>query len=288
MDIGRERHPRFTDRVVIVSGAGAAKGSGWGNGRATAVGFAAEGAKVVVVDLHADRAEETRDMIARDGGQAMVVAADVTDRQQVAALVARTLESYGRIDVLHNNVGLAGGASGLIEAISDKAWDREMAVSAKSVFLTVQAVLPTMIAQGAGVITNTSSTLAVRAIEMPSLTYTAAKAAVEAMTQSLAVSHGPRGIRVNCLRIGFMDTPLNRASWSHQIDGQAAMERAMAASASVVPLRRMGTGLDSAAAALFLASDEASYLNGVILPVDGGVELAPVHIPGLFDEIAKG
>ena len=283
MDWPRERLARFAGKVVIVSGAGAPKGPGWGNGRATAIAFAAEGAKVVAVDLHADRAEETRAMIASNSGEAIAVTANVTDREQIAALVAKTMATYGRIDVLHNNVGVAGGESGMIEATSEEAWDREMAVSAKSVFLTMQAVLPTMIAQGAGVITNTSSTLAVRFIERPSLTYTAAKAAVEAMTQSVAVSHGPLGIRANCLRIGFMDTPLNRSGWAHRIDGDAALERAMEASASVVPLRRMGTGLDSASAALFLASDEASYLNGVILPVDGGVELAPVHIPGLLE-----
>lgn len=283
MDIAQQNPRRFDGKVIIVSGAGAPKGPGWGNGRATALAFAAEGAKVVAVDLHADRAEETRAMIAEAGGEAIAMTADVTQPDQVATVVAGTLKAYGRIDVLHNNVGVAGGESGMIELATERAWDREISVSAKSVFLTMQAVLPTMVGQGAGVITNTSSTLAVRFIERPSLAYTAAKAAVEAMTQSVAVSHGPKGIRVNCLRIGFMDTPLNRSGWSQRIGDQEALEQAMAASASVVPLGRMGTGRDSAAAALFLASDAASYLNGVILPVDGGVELAPIHIPGLMD-----
>lgn len=283
MNTPTPRAHRFAGKVVIVSGAGAPKGPGYGNGRTTAQAFAAEGARVVAVDLHLGRAEETVEMITEAGGEAIAVKADVTRSDEVAALIVRAQQTYGRIDVLHNNVGVAMAESGMIETASEAAYDLEMAVSAKSVFLTMRAVLPVMVAHGGGVITNTSSTLAARFIEQPSFSYTAAKAAVEAMTRSVAVSHGARGIRVNCLRIGFMDTPLNRAGWGHRIGDQALLERALANSAAAVPTGRMGTGVDSAAAALFLASDEASYLNGVILPVDGGVELAPIHIAGLME-----
>jgi NAD(P)-dependent dehydrogenase (short-subunit alcohol dehydrogenase family) len=277
-----DRQSRFKDRVVIVAGAGAPDAPGWGNGRAAAVRFAREGAKVIAVDMRKDRAKETCRLIEAEGGLCVAMSADVTDKAQVADLVARTLALHGRIDVLHNNVGVAGGDSGNVETASEAAWEREMAINAKSVFLTMQAVLPVMVAQGRGVITNTSSTLAVRYIEAPSFAYTAAKAAVEAMTQSVAVSHGPKGIRVNCLRVGFMDTPLNRLGWGSVVGDDTVLNTIMAASARSVPLARMGDGMDTAAAALFLASDEASYLNGVILPVDGGVELAPVYIEGLM------
>jgi NAD(P)-dependent dehydrogenase (short-subunit alcohol dehydrogenase family) len=270
---------RFEGKTVIVAGAGAIEAQGWGNGRATAVAFAREGASVVAIDYREDRALETKAIIDKEGGQCLAVAANVTKPEQVVAAVEQALETYGRIDVLHHNVGFGGG--GQILTTTPEAWDREMAGNAKSVFLCMQAVLPSMIERGAGVITTTSSTLAVRFIESPSLTYTAAKAAVEAMTRSVAVSHGHMGIRANCIRIGFMDTPLNRAGWRPQFDSDEAYDAAIAASAKAVPLGRMGSGWDTASTALFLASDAAAYLNGVVIPVDGGVELAPIFIPGL-------
>ena len=140
--------------------------------------------------------------------------------------------------------------------------------------------LPPMLEQQ-GVITTTSSTLAIRFIEAPSLAYTAAKAAVEAMTRSVAASFGPLGVRANCIRIGFMDTPLNRSGWRPQFDTEEAYQTAIDESAKAVPLQRMGTGWDTASLAVFLASDEAAYLNGVVIPIDGGVEHAPIHIDGL-------
>jgi len=272
---------RFQDKVVIVMGAGAPPIQGWGNGKATAIAFAREGARVIAVDMMTDRAEETRAIIVKEGNSCIAMKADVTKAADVQAVVDSALNHYGRIDILHNNVGVSGGNHAFIGDTSEEAYDREMAVSAKSVFLCCKAVLPAMVRQKQGVITNTSSTLAARFIERPSFTYSAAKAAVEAMTRSLAVSHGPLGIRTNCVRIGFMDTPLNRSGWSQRLGGEEAYNVAIAASADAVPSKRVGTGWDSAAAALFLASDDASYLNGVVLPVDGGVEWAPIHIEGL-------
>jgi NAD(P)-dependent dehydrogenase (short-subunit alcohol dehydrogenase family) len=275
---------RFEDRVVLVMGGGSVAGPGMGNGRATALAFAREGARVVVVDLAPERALETVALIAAEQGQAEALSADVTREADVRAVVEHTVSAHGRIDVLHNNVGVSGGATGDVESTAEAAWDREVGVSAKSVFVCCKLVLPIMVKQGSGVITNTSSTLARRFIEIPSFGYSAAKAAVESMTRSIAVSHGPRGIRANCIRIGFMDTPLNRSGWSPALGGDAGYQRAIAASARAVPLRRMGTAQDTAAAALFLASDEGGYLNGVVLPVDGGVEHAPVHIEGLLGD----
>lgn len=278
--------PRFDGKVIVVMGAGAAPGPGWGNGRATSIAFAKAGALVVAVDLNQEAADETQRIIESDGGRCVALRADVTNSEGVEAAVQSARELTGRIDVLHNNVGMAMGRSGDVEKTSERSFDREMAVTAKSAFLCMRAVLPIMSAQGSGVITNTSSVLAIRFIEQPSFTYSAAKAAVEAMTRSVAASHGPKGIRTNCLRIGYMDTPINRAGWQSQLGGSEAYEAGITSAARVVPMRRMGTGLDTAAAAVFLASDDASYLNGVILPVDGGVEHTPVIIPDV--SIAHG
>jgi NAD(P)-dependent dehydrogenase (short-subunit alcohol dehydrogenase family) len=208
--------------VVVVMGGGSVPGPGVGNGKATAVAFAREGARVAVVDLHRERADETAAIITAAGGTAEAIAADVTREADVRAAVRRVMDRWGRIDVLHNNVGVSGGLTADPETTDEVAWEREFAITAKSVFLCCKAVLPLMVEQGRGVITNTSSTLAQRFIEVPSFGYSAAKAAVESMTRSLAVSHGPKGIRVNCIRIGFMDTPLNRAGWEPVLGGEEA------------------------------------------------------------------
>jgi NAD(P)-dependent dehydrogenase (short-subunit alcohol dehydrogenase family) len=270
---------RLQGKIAIVVGAGATPAPGMGNGRAVALTFAREGAKVIAVDRALDRAELTAAMIEKDGGECLPLAANVTRPDDVATMAKAVLAAHGRIDILHHNVGFGGNGDILTTMPED--FDRQFAGNAKSVFLCMQAVLPAMIAQGAGVVTTTSSTLSTRFIETPAFTYTVAKAAVEAMTRSLAVSHGPMGIRANCIRIGFMDTPLNQSGWRPQFETDEAYDAVIAESARAVPLRRMGTGWDTASLALFLASDEAAYLNGVIIPVDGGVELAPIHIAGL-------
>jgi NAD(P)-dependent dehydrogenase (short-subunit alcohol dehydrogenase family) len=270
---------RFEGKVVIVAGAGSTEAPGWGNGRATALAFAREGAQVIAVDRHEARAEQTREMIEAEGGLCLAIGANVAKPEAVEAMVEQVLAAHGRIDVLHHNVGYGG--NGDIVTTSPEDYDRIMSGNSRSVFLCMRAVLPTLINQGAGVITTTSSTLATRFIETPSFTYTVAKAAVEAMTRSVAVSHGPMGIRANCIRIGFMDTPINYSGWRPQFDRQEDYDAIIAESAKAVPLRRMGSGWDTAKAAVFLASDDAAYLNGVILPVDGGVDVAPVYIPGL-------
>lgn len=250
-----------------------------GNGRATALAFAREGARVIAVDLHAERADETRALIEAEGGECMAIRANVARPDDVDAMAALALAAHGRIDVLHHNVGFGG--NGDVETTSPEDWDRQMGGNAKSVFLCLRAILPIMVKQKSGVVTTTSSTLAVRFLETPTFTYSVAKAAVEAMTRSVAISHGPRGVRANCIRVGFMDTPLNRSGWRPQFESEEAYDAAIADSARAVPLGRMGAGWDTAATALFLASDDAAYLNGVIIPVDGGVEHAPVHIASL-------
>ena len=270
---------RLTGKVALVAGAGATPALGMGNGRATAIAMAREGSNVVAVDLRRDRAEATCAAIAAEGGRAIALAADLTQPDGAAAAVSAAVETFGRLDILHHNVGFGG--VGDILATTPAEFDRQMGGNARSVFLCMQASLPTMIAQGRGVITTTSSTLAVRAIETANFTYSVAKAAVEAMTRQVAVSYGAKGVRANCIRVGFMDTPLNRAGWRPAFDSEATYEAAIAASANAVPLRRMGDGWDTASLAVFLASDEAAYLNGVVIPLDGGVEHAPIHIPGL-------
>jgi NAD(P)-dependent dehydrogenase (short-subunit alcohol dehydrogenase family) len=255
---------RLQDRVAIVSGAGSS-GPGWGNGKAAAVLFAREGAKVVCVDLVESAAAETASLIADEGGAALALTADVTDAASIGAAVRGTTDRWGRIDVLHNNVGinLPGGA---VEA-SEESWRRVIDVNLTSVFLTCKAVLPIMEAQGAGAIINISSLAAIRWTGYPYISYSASKAAVGQFTRAVAVEYAARGIRANAILPGILDTP----HVYRQIAGyHGGVEEMRAKRAAVVPMKRQGDGWDVAWAAVFLASDEAKFITGVELPVDGG------------------
>lgn len=256
---------RLKDRVALVFGAGSV-GPGWGNGKATAVLFAREGAKVVAVDINGEAAEETRAIIAGEGGTCDAITADVTRSDEVEAAVEATVRRHGRIDVLHNNVGITemGGPVELPEA----SWHRVMDINATSVFLTCKHVLPIMERQGKGAIVNISSLAAIRYTGYPYIAYYAAKAAVNQFTVGLALQYAAKGIRVNAILPGFMNTPLIH----QQISGQyASADEMVRARDALSPTGKMGTGWDIANAALFLASDEANYITGVCLPVDGGV-----------------
>lgn len=258
---------RLQDRVALVMGAGSS-GPGWGNGKATAVRFAREGAKVVCVDVVEAAAEETAGIIAGEGGSAVALTCDVTDTAAVKAVVDDTVGRWGRIDVLQNNVGIAvmGGPVELDEA----AWQRVLDVNLTSVFLACKHVLPVMLAQGKGAIVNVSSIAAVRWVGYPYASYYASKGGLNQLTCGLALQYAAQGIRANAIMPGLMDTPLIRT----QIAGQYAdVETMIRERDAKSPTGRMGDAWDVANAALFLASDEAKYVNGVCLPVDGGHHL---------------
>ena len=257
---------RLKDKVALVTGAGSI-GSGWGNGKAAAVLYAREGARVLAADLNIDAAEETRSIIAAEGGDCTAFRADVTDATQVAAMLAACVEAYGRIDVLHNNVGIphVGGP----EETTEEDWDKLFAVNAKSMYLTCRACLPQMVAQNSGAIVNISSVASLRYVGFPSAAYSAAKAAVNQLTQNIAVQYAGQGIRANCVLPGLMHTPQIERYITAGYQGDA--EQMIRERDAMVPMGYMGNAWDVAHAALFLASDEAKYITGTQLIVDGGL-----------------
>ena len=248
---------RLAGKVAIVTGAGS-QGDGVGTGKAMACVFAREGARVCLVDLDRDRAEATRSMIHADGGEAFVCAADVTEPQACANVVAATAERYGRLDVLVNTVGFGAGASRL-EALPDALWDRVMSVNLKSAMLMSKHALPQLIA-ARGNIVNIASSAGLRA--HGAVAYGPSKAALIALSRELAVMYGRDGVRANTIAPGHLFTPL-----VEQFVDAAGRDRRR----RIAPLGIEGDAWDVAAAALFLASDEARFITGVCLPVDGGV-----------------
>ncbi len=259
--------PRFTDRVAIVAGAGCI-GPGWGNGRAVAVGLAAEGARVFAVDLHAEAMTETLDRIAEFGGTVEPYLCDVTKSDQVAAMVEACIAAFGRVDILVNCVGgsAAGGAVEMDEAV----WNGQLAFNLTSVFLACKYVLPHMIAQGGGAIVNFSSTSGLRFTGAAQIAYAATKAAVIQMGKVMAVQHAKDGIRVNTVVPGQLHTPMVEARLAGQRTG-GDVETLLQQRIARIPLGFMGDGRDSAAAVLFLASDEARFITGTEIVVDGGM-----------------
>jgi NAD(P)-dependent dehydrogenase (short-subunit alcohol dehydrogenase family) len=260
--VGRNR---LEGKVILVFGAGSV-GEGWGNGKATSVAYAKEGATVIAVDREKSAAEATASIIDALGGRARSLAADVTDSASVKAVVDEVVRSEGQIDVLHNNVGttIMGGPVEL----SEEDWHTVLDVNLTSAYLTCKHVLPGMIARGKGAIINISSIAAIRYTGYPYSAYYAAKAGVNQFTIGLALQYARQGIRVNAIMPGLMNTPLIYQQISGQYSDAEAMARARH---EATPMGRMGTGWDIAAAAVFLASDEANYITGVCLPVDGGL-----------------
>ena len=259
---------RLKGRSAIVFGAGSS-GPGWGNGKAAAVAFAREGAKVACVDLSAEAAEETAAIIRAEGHDAVAIAADVTQLTSVEAAAAQAAEAFGRIDILHNNVGVTH-MGGPVELDEDK-FQAALDLNIGPVYRTAKAVLPYMLKAGGGAIVNISSLAAIRYVGYPYFAYYATKAAVNQATVALAMQYARQGIRANCIMPGLIDTPLIYK----QISGQyGSVEEMVAARDAMVPLGRMGTAWDVAAAAVFLASDEAKFITGVCLPVDGGQSCA--------------
>ena len=258
---------RLKDKVAIVTGAGSI-GPGWGNGKATAVLFAREGAKVFGVDLNLAAAEETKTIIDKEGGVCTVQKVDVSKSGEVKAMIDRCIEIYGRIDILHNNVGIVV-TGGPVET-SEDTWDRVMAVNLKSMFLTCKYVLPHMERQGYGVIINISSLAAIRYTGIPYVTYYTTKAGILGLTQSIALQYAEKNIRANTILPGLINTPLIVDSLK-EVYAEGDIEKMIQIRSQQCPMKKMGDAWDVAHAALFLASDEAKYITGAQLVVDGGI-----------------
>ncbi len=260
---------RLAKKTAIVIGAGQGPGTGMGNGRATAIRFAQEGANVLAVDRDLASAQETCAMAAKDAkGQCEAYEADVTREASMKAMVAHARERWGRVDILHYNVGvsIAGGDASPTE-ITEEAFDRIVTINLRGMVMACKHALPVMRAQKSGVILGISSIAAYE--HYPYVTYKATKAAMVTYVQQLAIHNAEYGIRANAILPGLMDTPMavdTRARHSGKTRSEVAAMRDFR-----VPLRKkMGTAWDVANAALFLASDEANFITGVALPVDGG------------------
>jgi NAD(P)-dependent dehydrogenase (short-subunit alcohol dehydrogenase family) len=251
---------RLKDAVAIVTGAGSIR-PGMGNGKATAILFAREGAKVVCADIKLEAAEETVGMIKKEGGEAIAVQADVTKESEAKKLVEAAISRYGKLDVLFNNVGGAYGGTGLKVTVEE--WDTTMDLNLKSVLLMCKYAVPEMIKNGGGAIVNNSSMAAYHSHGI--YAYSASKAGVIALTRCLAAGLAKNNIRVNCVAPGLMDTPLVAPIMTEKRI-QRVEER--------VPLKRHGRAEETAATVLFLASPEASYITGQSIPIDGGLSVA--------------
>jgi NAD(P)-dependent dehydrogenase (short-subunit alcohol dehydrogenase family) len=258
---------RLKDKVAIVTGAGSV-GPGWGNGKATAVLFAREGASVLGVDISLAAVEETKGIIDQEGGDCTVHEADVSKSDEVKAMVERCIQTYGRIDILHNNVGIIV-VGGPVET-SEETWDRVNAVNLKSMFLTCKYVLPHMERQGGGAIVNISSIAAIRYTGIPYLTYYTTKAGILQLTQSIALEYAEKNIRANAILPGLMNTPMIVEPLKEAY-GDGDVEKMIEIRNNQCPTKKMGDAWDVAYAALFLASDEAKYITGTQLVVDGGI-----------------
>ncbi len=261
---------RLAGKVALITGAGCV-GPGWGNGRAAAVLFAREGAQVFAVDLKPEPMEETvarASAEAAHGGGIRTHLADATDDAQVAAMVAACVAAYGRVDILVNNVG--GSAKGGAVALAEAAWDRQIDFNLKSVFLSCKHVIPQMEAAGGGSIVNTASTSGLRWTGAAQVGYAASKAGVIQFGRVTAVEYAPKGIRVNTVVPGQMHTPMVEARLAGQRAG-GDVDALLKSRVARIPLGFMGDGRDTANAALFLASDEARFITGTEIVVDGGM-----------------
>lgn len=260
---------RFAGRVAMVSGAGAV-GPGWGNGRAIAVALAAEGAVVIGLDREAAAMAETAARIAEAGGRFEPLVCDVTDAAAVARAVADAVARHRRIEVLVNNVG--GSAPGGPVEMPEEVWDRQIAQNLKSVFLMLKHVLPVMERQGGGAVVNLASTSGLRWTGAAQVAYAASKAGVIQLSRVVAVQYAGKGIRVNTVVPGQMHTPMVEARLAAQRAG-GDVAKLLAERRARIPLGFAGDGRDTAAAVLFLASDEARFITGTELVVDGGMSV---------------
>jgi NAD(P)-dependent dehydrogenase (short-subunit alcohol dehydrogenase family) len=260
---------RLKGKVAVVVGAGSI-GPGWGNGKATAVTFAREGAEVFCVDRNPAAAEETVGLIMNEGGKAVTFTADVSQAGEVEAMVAACLTTFGRIDVLDNNVGIA--EMGSVVEVTEASWDRVFAVNLKSAYLAMKHVIPVMVGQGGGSIINISSIASIRHMGISYVSYGTSKAAMNQMTRTTAVEFAAKHVRVNAILPGLMKTPMvERSAGLAASYAKGDVEAMWRARDAQVPMGHMGDAFDVANAALFLASDESRYITGIELVVDGGI-----------------
>jgi NAD(P)-dependent dehydrogenase (short-subunit alcohol dehydrogenase family) len=258
-----ERRGRVEDKVAIVTGAGSTPGPGVATGRATAIALAREGAQVLLADLRPDRAEETLGLIEKEGGTGSVFTGDMTTAADCEAMVRAAIDTFGTVDVLVNNIGAA--IAGTVVDTSEADWDRVLDVSLRTAFLASKYAVPVMAEKGAGAIVNIGSISGFRGGSY--VGYSAAKGGIHALTVDMAYSHGRQGVRVNAIAPGHITTPLMYSVRGHTPETDYRQQLAAAASL----LGTEGNGWDVAWAAVFLASDEARWITGVTLPVDGGV-----------------
>lgn len=248
---------RLANKVVIITGGGS------GMGHVAALLFAREGAKVTVADLDAKAGEETVAEIQKAGGEALFAPVNVADEEQVQRMVAATVEHFGAVHVLYNNAGIMPNDDGSVTDVSEQTWDRVMDVNLKSAFFCCKYAIPQMLKAGGGSIINIASFVAILGCTVPQDAYTASKGGLIALTKSLAVQYAPRGIRVNAICPGPIETPMLRTLWTSEEERNKRLNR--------IPLGRFGAPEDIVYLALYLASDEASWTTGAVMLADGGV-----------------
>jgi NAD(P)-dependent dehydrogenase (short-subunit alcohol dehydrogenase family) len=260
---------RLKGKVALIVGAGQTPGLTIGNGRAVAMRFAAEGARVFAVDMSIERAGETAAAIAQEGGICTPFAADIRIEGDIVRMVEACVAAFGRIDILHNNVGVSGAAGDTtVSAISGEVFAAVHAINLHGMVMTCKHVLPLFKEQQSGVVLNVASAGAIGAYH-EKIAYKTSKAGVVALTHAIATEYAEFGVRANCILPGLIDTPM--AIEARAKGDDEVRQRVRAARDAMVPLRKkMGTAWDVANAAVFLASDEASFITGVNLPVDGG------------------
>ena len=257
---------RLAGKVAIIVGAGQQPGETVGNGRAVAERIAEEGARLLLVDIQPESLKDTEDKLRSMGAEVASVLADITREDDCARIAAQCVATFGRIDVLHNNVGRSKGDKSTVELGADM-WDEIMAMNLKGMFMTCKHVLQQMIAQKESSIINISSTSSLSA--RPTVAYKTSKGAVNTFTQHLAYENAAHGVRANAILPGLIDTPM--AIERRARERGVSREIVRAEREAMVPMKRMGTAWDVAHAAVFLASDESRYVTGVLLPVDGGL-----------------
>ena len=260
---------RLDEKIAIVTGAGSV-GEGWGNGKAVAVLFAREGARIFAVDIDDAALADTASIIEAEGNRCVPYRADVSEEDEVQRLVEACMTEFGRIDVLHNNVGIYE-YGGPVEVETER-FDRVMAVNVRSMFLTAKYVLPIMEKQGGGTVVNVSSVAGIRA-GRASVAYNASKGAVNQLTQNIAVDYAAKGIRANAVLPGLINTPMIVHGMDGAVSAAGGIDAWLEKRHAKSPTKRMGDAWDIAYAALYLASDEAKYVNGHMLVVDGGLSV---------------